>query len=203
MFAEMDAGNNRFRMSFLDSIRGQIRSATITGTLTDAGGLIVPNAEVTLTDEQTNITTATETTSTGQYTLPYLQSGVYDIGSKVKGFAEYRQTGISLESNQTVRVDIALKLASVASAVDVKANAVQLQTDSSTLQESQQAAVVSGVPNITRNPLYYASLDAGVVPRGVSSLTTQTTWMNSFGIGFYGRMNWSAVGVNGGRRFHE
>jgi len=179
----------------------QIRSSTITGILHDASGAVVAGGDVALTDTDTNITVHSTTTDAGQFTFPYLQNGTYEVLVKVPGFTPYRETGIRVETNQTVRIDVALKVGSVESAMEVQAQAVQLETDSSTVQDSQQAEAISSLPNITRNPLYYAELEAGVVPRGVSSLTMQTSWMNSFGIGFYGRMNWSAMGINGGRAF--
>lgn len=183
------------------SLCAQIRSNTITGTLRDASGGVVPDAEVVLTNQATNVTVHTKTTDTGDFTFLYLQEGVYTLSVNLPGFQGYREVGLHVGSNQTLRADVNLKVGTNQQVVEVKAQAAQLQTDTSTVQDATSAAAISVLPNITRNPMYYAALTEGVVPRGVSSLTQQTTWMNSFGIGFYGRMNWSAMGVNGGRAF--
>lgn len=179
----------------------QIASNTITGTVTDASGAVVPGAAITLTNQGTNVTTNSRSNAAGQYTFPYLQQGVYTLSVSASGFTSYRETGLRVATNQIIRVDVKLKVGTSLQAVQVSAHAAQLQTDTSTVQDSISAPAIAALPNITQNPLYYASLQNGVVPRGVSSLTQQTTWMNSFGIGFYGRMNWSAVGINGGRAY--
>ena len=60
------------------------------------------------------------------------------------------------------------------------------------------AEMIDALPNVTQNPLAYAFLQAGAVPRNAPTTPTGT---NSFGIGVDGRRAWSAVGVNGGRAF--
>ncbi|MFB3777755.1 MAG: TonB-dependent receptor domain-containing protein [Bryobacteraceae bacterium] len=178
------------------AVHAQIRSSTITGTVTDASGAVVPNAQVLVTDQQTGVENRTETTGAGQYTVPYLPAGTYTVAVSVTGFVPYRQTGIALTPAQTVRVDVNLKVGAVESAVEVAAQAAQIQTDSSTVQGAIQSDVIAALPNPTQNPIYYASLQAGVVPRNA---TADSTSLNSFGIGTSGRRQWSAIGVNGGR----
>jgi len=58
--------------------------------------------------------------------------------------------------------------------------------------------MIEALPNITQNPLAYAFLQAGALPRTSASSTDN---LNSFGIGVDGRRQWSAVGINGGRAF--
>ncbi|MFB3777754.1 MAG: TonB-dependent receptor domain-containing protein [Bryobacteraceae bacterium] len=174
----------------------QIRSSTITGTVTDASGAVIPGAQVIVADQATGVENKTETTATGQFTVPYLPAGTYTVSVSVAGFVPYRQTGIALTAAQTVRVDVGLKVGAVESTIEVAAQAAQIQTDSSTVQGAIQSDVIAALPNPTQNPLYYASLQAGVVPRNA---TTDSTSLSSFGIGNSGRRQWSAIGVNGGR----
>jgi hypothetical protein len=186
---------------FAATLCAQIRSSTVTGTLKDASGAVIPGADVMLTSQDTNISTHTKSTDAGEFTFPYLQEGVYTLSINLPGFAAFRETGLRVLTDQTVRADVNLKVGTTQQVVEVRAQAAQLQTDSSTVEDTTQAAAIATLPNITENPMYYAELEQGVVPRSVSGLTQQTSWMNSFGIGFYGRMNWSAMGVNGGRAF--
>ena len=181
---------------FSCATNAQMRSSTITGTVTDASGAVVPGAQVVVTEQQTGVENRTESTGTGQFSVPYLPAGTYAVAVSVSGFVPYRQTGLALTASQTVRVDVSLKVGAVESAIEVAAQAAQIQTDSSTVQGAIQADVIAALPNPTQNPLYYASLQAGVVPRNA---TTDSTGINSFGIGTDGRRQWSAVGVNGGR----
>ena len=58
----------------------QIRSATITGTVADSTGALVPGAEVTVTQQETNVATSVVTNDQGQFTVPYLPAGTYTVG---------------------------------------------------------------------------------------------------------------------------
>src|SRR5207247_586519 len=140
----------------------------------------------------------TKTTDAGDYTIPYLPAGVYELNVAASGFAPYRQTEIKLETGQTVRVNVALKLGSVESTIEVSGQAQQLQSDSATVQASVQQDLIEAIPNPDQNPLYYALLQNGVVGRNA---TSDTTSVNSFGIGVNGRRAFSSIGVNGGRAF--
>src|ERR1700733_4296826 len=157
------------------SLFAQIRSNTITGTLRDTSGGVVPAANIALTSQQTNVTVQTKSADTGDFTFPYLQAGIYTLSVNAAGFEAYRETDLRLETNQTLRVDVTLKVGTAQQVVEVKAEAGHLQTDSTTVQDTTQAAAIAVLPNIVKNPLYYAMLADGVVPRGVSSLTQQTT----------------------------
>jgi trimeric autotransporter adhesin len=174
----------------------QIRSATITGVVQDATGAIVPGATVTIADQLTGVGNATTTTSTGQFTFPYLSAGTYNVEVKVAGFAAYRQTGLKVNTAETARVDVSLKVAEVGTTVEVAAQSAQVQTESTTVQSAIQAEMIDILPNPTSNPLYYAFLQPGVIARNGGSNTTNT---GSFGIGVSGRTQWSSMGINGGR----
>ena len=176
----------------------QIRSATITGTVTDTSGAVVAGAEVTLLNQETNITNVTKTTEAGQYTFPYLPAGAYTVSVTMSGFAPFKQTGLVLTTAQTVRVDASLKVGSIEAAIEVAATAAQIQTDTSTVQNAMQSEMIAALPNPTQNPVYYAMLQNGVVPRNAAA---DTSSLNSFGIGVNGRRQFSAMGVNGGRAF--
>lgn len=177
---------------------GQLRSATISGTVRDASGASIPSVTVTVTNEQTNFTQTQISGDNGQYVFPLLQEGVYTVGASADGFVPYRQTGIRLSNTQTIRVDATLTVSAVETVVEVKANAAQLQSETTSVSGALQEEAIGAIPNITQNPLYYAFLQAGVQPRNAATSTTNS---NSFGIGVNGRRQFSAVGINGGRAF--
>jgi hypothetical protein len=176
----------------------QIRSATLTGTVRDASQAVVPDIEVTVTQMETGMATSIRTTGAGIYTAPYLPAGTYTVAVTVPGFVPYKQTGIALAVNETVRVDVDLKVGGTEQTVEVSAQAAQIQTDSSTVQGAVESQVITVLPNPTDNPLYYASLQNGAVPRNAMS---DTTSLNSFGVGANARKQQSTLGVNGGRAF--
>jgi len=108
----------------------QIRSATITGTVKDATGAVVPDADVIVTQQETGISATIKTTAAGVFTAPYLAAGTYSVAVNRPGFVAYKETGILLAVNQTVRIDVDLKVGGVEQAVEVTAEAAQIQTDS-------------------------------------------------------------------------
>jgi trimeric autotransporter adhesin len=177
---------------------GQIKSGTITGTVTDSAGAVVPGAEVTITDEETNFTTTATTNDAGEFTAPYLAAGRYSVTVKKGGFATTKKTGIPLGTAQAVRADVTLQAGQVESTVEVTADAAQLQTESATVQSAVNETTIKAVPNINHNPLYYAALQPGVVGRASFNDTTN---INSFGIGVDGRRFFSAISVNGAQAF--
>ncbi|MBT9332434.1 TonB-dependent receptor [Paracidobacterium acidisoli] len=181
-------------------VQAQIRSGTITGSVTDPSGAIVVDAGVTVTDTGTNATYTTKTTSSGSYTVPYLETGTYSVSITHSGFVTFSETGLQLNPSQTARVDAVLQIGAASTKVEVHALAEQLQTDSSTVSAGVDSLVIDSIPNVTENPLYYATLQNGVQPRNEAS-TSQT--LNSFGIGVAGRAQFSAIGVNGGRAFEN
>ena len=176
---------------------GQIRSATITGTVTDPQKASVPGATVVITEENTNVSVEYVTTETGNFTAPALQAGTYTVTVTLSGFAPFKRTGVVVASTETVRVPVELSVSGLGETVDVSAEAPLLQTDRTSVSNAVSAEMIEALPNITQNPLAYATF-AGGVPRVQAA---DTSSINSFGIGVDGRRQWSAVGINGGRAF--
>ena len=129
---------------------GQIRSATVTGTVTDPSGGAVVGAEVVLENNETNVESKTKSTDAGEFALPYLQQGKYTLSVTMQGFNAYKQTNITVNTAQTTRVNVALQVGSVASTVQVEAAAAQIQTDSATVQDAVSAAMIAAVPRSPR-----------------------------------------------------
>ena len=176
----------------------QIRSATIAGTVKDATGAVVAAADIAIANQETGITANMKTGEEGQFAFPYLPAGVYTVTVTATGFVTFKESGVNLATAQTARVDVALKLSTVDTTVEVVAQAARIQTDTTSVSGALQARAIDAIPNITQNPLYYAFLQAGVQPRNATASTTND---NSFGIGVNGRRQFSAVGINGGRAF--
>ena len=177
----------------LSPLSAQVKSSTITGIVTDKTGAVIANASITVVEEATGTTNGVKTTEKGDYVAPYLPAGRYTVTVSAPGFAVYRETGIVLGSSTTVREDITLAPGSVNSTVEVKADVLSLQTESPTVQGAVDQHLISYLPNINNNPLYYATLAAGVVP--------DTNMYNSqaLGVGFTDRQSMSQMRINGGQ----
>jgi len=105
----------------------QIRSATITGIVTDQQKAVVPGATVVLTNEATNVTAEFVTTDAGLFTAPLLQAGTYTLTVALTGFATFKRTGISVGATETVRVTAELTVSQLGETVDVTADSPLLQ----------------------------------------------------------------------------
>src|ERR1700732_1134703 len=85
---------------------GQGGSGTITGTVTDPGGAVVPGATVEARNTETGSVFLAESTNTGNYTISQLPIGNYVVTVKVQGFKTYTQTNLVLTATQALKEDI-------------------------------------------------------------------------------------------------
>ena len=181
-------------------LQAQIRSATITGTVKDPSGAVVVGATVDVKNTDTQETYTTTSNRSGEYVLPYLQNGNYSVTISKQGFKQFVVQSLHLDPAQTSQVDASLAIGANSETVEVQASQLQIQTETSEVAGLTTADEIDSLPNITQNPLYYASLQNGVISRN-ETMNTQST--ASFGIGATARQNDSAYGVNGGRAFEN
>ena len=91
----------------------QTYTATVTGTITDPNGQPVPNAKITATNKATNIATTAQSGESGNFTIPFLRPGEYDISAESSGFKRTVQSDLTLEVNQTAKLDMQLAVGEV------------------------------------------------------------------------------------------
>src|SRR3954451_2820117 len=84
---------------------GQTFSASITGTVTDPSGAVIPGARVQLTNVATKDSRAAVTGGRGAYSFQNLLPGTYEIRASAQGFKEYVKTGLILRANTAANVD--------------------------------------------------------------------------------------------------
>jgi hypothetical protein len=137
--------------------------AKIVGTVTDTSGAVIPSATVTATQTQTGTATAVKSSADGEYVFPALLPSNYSIAIIAKGFEGYTQTGIVLEANQSLTVNIKLKIGSSAETITVTADAPQVDTTSGTLSQVIDESRVVDLPLNGRNAASLITLVAGVV----------------------------------------
>jgi trimeric autotransporter adhesin len=171
----------------------QVKSSTITGTVTDPSGAVVTDATITVTNTDTNVSVTVKSNKAGDYTAPYLPEGPYTVTVQASGFRTYRATDIVLGTETALRVNATLTVGKLQESVEVKASTAELQTESATVEGAVDTNIIMDVPNITNNPLYYATLQAGVVPTAAQYSTT------TLGVGFSDRQAYSGMRVNGGQ----
>ncbi len=142
----------------------QMTTGTILGTVSDPSGAAIPGARVIITNSQTKISTSFETDAAGNYVVPYLIPGVYEVSVEKQGFRRVTRTGITLEVDQKARVDLTLALGSVTETVTVTSEAPLLKTDSSEQAQVINLQQIVGMPLNVRNFAQLVSLNTGAVP---------------------------------------
>lgn len=124
----------------------QANRASITGTVTDSSGAIVPGVEVTATNTGTNVTTRTVSNQDGIYVIPNLFPGEYAVEFKRDGFVTLKRPKITLESTEVARVDAALKVGSVTESVTVTTDAPIIQLEDASEGTNMRGDVVTDLP---------------------------------------------------------
>src|SRR5215471_11562642 len=126
---------------FAQSDRG-----TITGTISDPAGAVVASAAVEARNIETGAVYPVATSTTGNYTIPQLPAGTYELTVTVPGFKKYVRPGLIIQAAQTIRVDAALEVGSATEAVTINAEAPLLKTEIGELSQTVEAKTMDALP---------------------------------------------------------
>ena len=131
---------------FVQSAGAQVLYGSMVGDVKDAGGGVVPGAEVAVTQEQTQLARKTVTDSSGRYTFATLTPGDYDIRIVAPGFKAFAKQHVPVTLNSVTRIDAALEVGAVTETVEVNAAAPPLQTDRADVRHDITAETLEKVP---------------------------------------------------------
>ncbi len=134
----------------------------ISGYLTDDSGAGIPSARVVLRQEQTAVMREVESNETGFYQFPGLGSGDYTLSATAAGFRAYRNTGVHLTLDESLRVDIRMEVGAVTESVEVSAAAELVDSRTSTLSALVDDRRMVDLPLRNRNVISFAALLPGV-----------------------------------------
>src|SRR5438094_3479632 len=118
---------------------GQGTQSTVLGSVTDSSGGAVPEATVTVKNQGTSIERSLTTNESGDYRITGLEAGVYQVSITAQGFKSYVRTDIDLNVSQIKRVDAALEVGAVTSAITVRGGPGQVETETATLSNVKPA----------------------------------------------------------------
>jgi hypothetical protein len=167
--------------SFAQSDRG-----TITGTVSDPAGAVVAAAAVQARNTETGVVYPVAASGTGNYTIPALPSGTYELSVTAAGFKKYVRTGLIIQAAQTIRVDANLEVGSASESVTVNAEAPLLKTESGELSSTIATKTMDTLPLLAvgsnssgvRNPFYIVSLVPGAYVQPSAPFTGPTVRIN-------------------------
>ena len=141
----------------------QVDTGTISGIVSDASGAIVPAAQVTITQHDTNVQMNLSTNESGFYAAPGLHPGVYDVAVSKLGFQTQHKNGIQLSVQDRLEVNFGLTLGATSSEVTVEATAALLESETSSLGQVVQEKTVTDLPLNGRTFIQLATLTAGTL----------------------------------------
>jgi hypothetical protein len=145
----------------------QVLFGSVVGTVTDNTGAAVPDAEVLITNTQTNDARTVQTNDGGNYTVSTLPEGPYVVSVTKQGFEGFKATSIAVTANNVVRVDAKLSIGAVSQTVEVQgAAAAQLQTDTADVHAEISNHALENVPQATRSYQGILNQVPGMVPPG-------------------------------------
>jgi len=165
-------------------------TGSISGTVTDPSGAIIPGVTVTAINTETGIQHSTQANEAGFYSFPALPAGHYDVHIQAKGFQEYRQTGLVIDVNSALRVDATLKVGAVTEEVSVSATAAHVETSNTQMGEVIGTTKMTSLPLNGRSYTDLLALQPGVAP--VSS-------GESGGFSVSGNLNPGGISISGQR----
>src|SRR5438132_6694686 len=135
----------------------QVINATLSGTVTDATGALIPGVEITATQIETGVVSTTVTNESGAYQFPSLQPGPYRVAATLAGF-QSQIFQIPLGTSQQIRQNFTLQVGAVAQAVEVSVAADQLLTTlSASVGNALPRRDVADLPIVGRNVMDVAT----------------------------------------------
>ena len=141
---------------------GQVDEGSITGTVTDTTGALIPGAQVTLVNTDQGITMQTRTSATGGYTFSPVRIGHYTIKVTGKGFETTTQTNLTVQVAQVLQVNVTMKAGAATETVEVTSAPPLLQTEEASVGQVIDQQEVNALPLNGRNFTFLAQLGAGM-----------------------------------------
>ncbi|MGH9325651.1 MAG: carboxypeptidase regulatory-like domain-containing protein [Terriglobia bacterium] len=155
--------------------KAQSTFGSITGTVTDPSGAVVPNAQVLVTNEGTGAVRTVNTSSAGVFNVPDLDFGVYRAQVTAKGFTTFERSGLHLAANQILNLNVTLNVGAASTVVQVHAATPVINTEATDISGSMNHQAIEQLPLVSRHAadqgIYtYALFNTGVEAVPTSSL---------------------------------
>jgi len=128
------------------SALGQSTFGTITGTVTDPSGAVVPGAQITITDQATGVAYHAKTGPDGVYALPDVPVGTYNARVESKGFKSAERSGLIVYVHNAINVDFKLTVGSASTLVTVQAAPPVIDTQTGTVTNTMLGDQMEELP---------------------------------------------------------
>jgi hypothetical protein len=150
----------------------QVSGATLTGTVNDASGAVIPNAQVSIKNIATGEVRVATTDAAGFYATPNLLPGKYEVTASAAGFSTEVATGITLTVGAQQLLNLTMKVGQVSEKVQVTGEAPAVQLASSAISGVVSQIAVVDLPLNGRDWTSLATLQPGVDSLGSIQMNT-------------------------------
>ncbi len=147
------------------SLRAQVSTAVLSGTVTDPASAAVSGASVIASQKDTGFARTVLTDSRGEYSIDGLAPGAYAITAQKDGFRDFEVTGVVLEVNQHARRDFQLTIGDARARITVAGQVSPVDTGSATLGYRMDNDRIMSLPFDSRNIVELVTLGPGAIPR--------------------------------------
>lgn len=149
-------------LAFALELHSQVAGGTISGTISDSGGSMIPGAHVTITNTGTRVAHEVVTNAQGFYLLPNLLPGTYESKFSAPGFKTEVRGGITINVGATVNLNVTLSVGTAMETVRVESEAPAVETSTSDISAVVNATTVRELPLNGRSWTDLAQLQPGV-----------------------------------------
>ncbi len=179
----------------------QTGTATISGTVTDPSGKVVPDADVSAVNMDTNAASSTKTNADGIYVVAALQPGRYRVRVSKQGFRQIELTDVNLNVQDLVSRNFRLEVGTIAEVITVQGNGININTSDGSVSTVIDRDFVDEIPLNGRTLQNLLPLSPGVFPDQVSAGgPTGNVGDSGYSVNGNrdaGSLNWSIDGVSG------
>ena len=151
-------------------MKAQSAVGTISGTVTDATGAVIPNATITVTNKATGAVRTLTTAADSLYSAPALPAGDYEVSAAAQGFRNEVRAA-TVEAGSSTTVAMAMQVGAAQEVVNVEAASAQINYDNQTVSGTIARQSIQDIPLNGRSFLQLASIEPGVT----ASSGTQNT----------------------------
>ena len=183
-------------------------TSTLSGTVTDASGGVLPGVDVVAKAEETGTTFTAVTNDHGTFSIPAMPIGRYSVTVSLQGFKQVVLSDIRLNTGTASEVSVKLEVGQMAETITVKSGTEVVQTQATTIGATLTTEQITKLPLVTRDTLwgavpYLAGVDTTTGPRAstINGLPSGAINISIDGVNTQDNNNRSATGTGGGCGF--
>src|SRR5258708_30318536 len=169
-------------------LQAQETRGQIIGRVADSAGGVVVGARVKGANVDTNLVSSGVTNAAGDYVLPFLIPGTYNVSVEMNGFRPYTERGVTVTADDKVTINVKLEIGTVQQSVQVTAEASLVDATDASLSQTVEARAILELPLKDGNPLMLAELSPGVMNLSSGGMTRP-----------FDNANTSSMVINGSR----